>query len=133
MPKKVISVPTGGDDVMWPIFRRLGWRPKPPRDVSGTDLVGCYAEGGYWWKFLFWKFYWRCDVDPTWYTLDVLEIVAETEGAFLLTFEDEKGEELSDWFPKSMIDEPNRYKKGDKNVGIAVKRFIAVQKGIVDE
>jgi len=61
-----------------------------------------------------------------WVHLDVEEIVAETDAAFLLLLED--GEEV--WIPLSQIDQPELYEKGDQDVTISVTQWIAEQKDL---
>ena len=64
--------------------------------------------------------------------LDNVEIVAETEKAFLLNFEQVE-EEGGVWIPKSQIADPGEYSQGDKGVQISITKWIAEQKGIEEE
>ncbi len=63
-----------------------------------------------------------------WVYIEVEEIVAETEKAFLLRMED--GEE---WIPKAQIEGGGEgYEKGDVDVGMSITEWIAKQKGMGD-
>jgi len=58
--------------------------------------------------------------------LDVDEIKAETDKALLLVIGDEEF-----WIPKTQIESPDDYKKGDKNCTVSVTDWIARQKGLL--
>ena len=60
-----------------------------------------------------------------WIHLDVEEIKAETDAAFLIVLDD--GEY---WIPKSQISDPEDYEKGDTDVSMSITEWIAEQKGI---
>lgn len=61
----------------------------------------------------------------SWIHLDVEEIKAETDRAFLIVLDD--GEH---WIPKSHISDPDEYEKGDVGVSMSISEWIAEQKGI---
>jgi hypothetical protein len=58
---------------------------------------------------------------------DVDEIVAETELAMLLRFED--GEER--WIPKSVIEEPHEVRDGDVNVRVSIAEWFAKKENLL--
>lgn len=66
---------------------------------------------------------------PTWNRelteLDVEEIVAETDLAFLCRIEG-----VDHWFPKSQIDEPDGYALGDRGITMVVSLWFADLKGL---
>lgn len=64
--------------------------------------------------------------------LDVAEILAETDKAFLLKLDDDDNTEF--WCPKSQIESPADYEQGDKNATVSVTKWIAEKNDIeVDE
>lgn len=58
--------------------------------------------------------------------LEDVDIIKETDSAFLLVIED--GERV--WLPKSQVANPDDYSEGDEGVSISVTEWIADQKGI---
>lgn len=60
-----------------------------------------------------------------WVHLDDCDVLAVTEAAVLVRFDG--GEH---WLPKSQLDEPDRYEKGDKGITVTCSEWIARQKGI---
>jgi len=60
-----------------------------------------------------------------WVHLDVEEIKAETDAAFLIVLDD--GEY---WIPKSQICDPEDYERGDVGITMSISEWIAEQKGI---
>jgi hypothetical protein len=63
----------------------------------------------------------------SWVHLDVDLVVAETENALLLEIDGDQH-----WIPRSQIDGPDKYEKGDKGVTVSVTEWIAKQKGLDD-
>lgn len=61
-----------------------------------------------------------------WQHFDFEEIVAETDKALLIRFEDGREE----WMPLSQIADPDSYKKGDRNGTISLTDWIVHQKGL---
>ena len=57
--------------------------------------------------------------------LEDVEIVRETDAAFLILVDDE-----DHWIPKSQIADPERYSEGDRHCTISITEWIAEQKGI---
>lgn len=60
-----------------------------------------------------------------WLYVDIVEIIKETENAFLIDFGDEM-----EWIPKSQIADAEDYAEGDKDIEIGITPFIAREKGI---
>lgn len=64
-----------------------------------------------------------------WVMLNVLKVERETEKALQLLLE---GGELL-WFPKSHIKDPEFLEVGQEETEVEVSRWIATEKGLVDE
>jgi hypothetical protein len=60
-----------------------------------------------------------------WVHLDVEEVVAESENAFLLRID---GEEV--WIPKSQIADADSYSRGDVDATVSISAWIAEKKGL---
>ena len=67
-----------------------------------------------------------------WVHIEVAVIVAETEKAFLCTVAVDDDEYRNVWLPKSQMESPEDYEKGDKNLSLAVSEFIAREKELID-
>lgn len=61
----------------------------------------------------------------SWVFIEHAEIVQVTKNAILVRWED--GEE---WFPKSQMEDPDRFTSGDEGVTVGITEWIAKQKGI---
>ena len=60
-----------------------------------------------------------------WFHLDVEEILAETDNAFLCETED-----AEIWIPKSQIKDAGDYEDGDENVTISVTEWFVKKEGL---
>ena len=58
--------------------------------------------------------------------IEVDRIVHETDSAFLLLIDDEKV-----WIPKSQVEDPDSYSKGDCDLTMNVTEWIAKEKELV--
>lgn len=63
-----------------------------------------------------------------WVHLENCEIVAVSDKAILVVNEEPLGEPT--WFPKSQVDEADKFVVGDKDVTVSITEWIANQKGI---
>ena len=61
----------------------------------------------------------------SWVHVDVEEIKAETDKAFLFVID---GEER--WVPRSQVADPDDYKRGDKEASVSITEFIARKLGL---
>lgn len=64
--------------------------------------------------------------ESNWVHLDVLQVLKETDKAFLFLLDD--GEQI--WIPKNHIANPDDYEENDVDCTISISKWIADQKGL---